>query len=93
MNAIVSTLLEFLPLSASMLGLVGSILSVFIELRNVGRQQNAKKRVQIKINRRKIKLDGYTEEEVLELFERALSGEKQTQTDSSEESSASKVQQ
>lgn len=93
MNEIVSSLLEFLPLSASLLGLIVSILSVFIELRNVRKQYNARKSVQIKINSRKIELDGYTEEEVIELLERALSGGKQTQTDSSEESSASKAQQ
>ena len=93
MNAIVSSLLDFLPLSASLLGLIVSILSVFVELRIVRKQYNTRKNVQIKINNRKIELDGYTEEEVIELLERALSMEKQTQDDGTEKTSVSKAQQ
>lgn len=90
-TSFLSFLQDSLPVFAGFSSLIVAILSILLELCLARIQDNEEKNVQIKINNRKIKLDGYTEDEVVELLERALSVEKQTQANRQKESSVSKA--
>lgn len=70
---------DSIPVFAGLSSLIVAILSILLEFYLTYKQDNEEKNVQIKINNRKIKLDGYTEDEVIELLERELSVKKQTQ--------------